>query len=71
MVGMGGVRGDVLGSGQATLMPYVLDEGERGPNDFLHCPHHSLQRDSLHSEALQPPNQTEMQLVSRLSMAPL
>lgn len=40
MVGVGGVRGDALGSGPAAFMPNVLDGGERGPDDSLLCPHH-------------------------------
>lgn len=42
-MGVGRVRGDVLGSDQAALMPNIPDGGEWGPDDFLRCLHHSLQ----------------------------
>lgn len=32
------------GSGQAALMPSVLDGADQGPSDSLCCPQHSLQR---------------------------
>lgn len=40
MVGVGGVRGDALGSGQTAFMANVPDGGEQGSDDSLLCPHH-------------------------------
>ena len=62
VVRMGGVRGDALGSGQAAFLPNVPDGGE------LFSP---LPAQTFQSEASQAPHQTEMPLVSRLSIAPL
>ena len=43
MVGVGGVTPDVVSPGQAAYFSNVLDGRKRAPDDFLSCPHHSLQ----------------------------
>ena len=44
MLEVGGVGEDPVCSGSAAAICYILDGGERGLDDLLRCPHHSLQR---------------------------